>query len=88
MVQDKKNVINRLKRIEGQVRGIIKMVDGDKDCKSIVTQMTATKAALERALGYIVAKNLESCIYDKINNGEDVDEAIKEAVDMVTRNMY
>lgn len=88
MVQDKTNVINRLKRIEGQVRGIIKMVDSDKDCKSIVTQMTATKAALERALGYVVAKNLESCIYDKIHNGEDVDEAIKEAVDMVTRNMY
>src|SRR5699024_1112196 len=44
-------VMNRLKRIEGQIKGIIKMMEEDKDCKEVVTQLSASRSAIDRAIG-------------------------------------
>jgi len=77
---------NRLKRIEGQVRGVIRMMEEDKHCKDVVTQLSAVRSAVDRAIGYIVAKNLESCIIEAKSEGVSAEDAIQEAVNMIVKS--
>ncbi|GAM15018.1 MULTISPECIES: metal-sensitive transcriptional regulator [Bacillaceae] len=77
---------NRLKRLEGQVRGVIRMMEEENHCKDVVTQLSAVRSAVDRAIGFIVAKNLESCITEAAQEGKDADEAIKEAVNMIVKS--
>ncbi|WP_226576677.1 metal-sensitive transcriptional regulator [Halobacillus litoralis] len=77
---------NRLKRIEGQVRGVLKMMDEDKDCKDVITQLSAARSAMDRAIGYIVAKNLEGCIREAHEEGGSAEELINEAVQMIVKS--
>jgi DNA-binding FrmR family transcriptional regulator len=77
---------NRLRRMEGQVRGVLRMMEEDKDCRDVITQLSAVRSAVDRAIGYIVAKNLESCIRDAESNGQNADDAIKEAVNMIVKS--
>lgn len=79
-------VKNRLKRVEGQVRGILKMMDEQKDCQDVVSQLVAVRNALDRAIGVVVSTNLEHCIRKHIENGEPTDEAIKEAVNLLVKS--
>ena len=53
-----KNIINRLKRTEGQIRGIQKMIEEEKDCMAIITQLSAVRSSIDRVMGMIVAENL------------------------------
>lgn len=85
MVFDEK-VKNRLKRIEGQVRGILKMMEEGKDCQEVVSQMAAVRNAIDRAIGVVVSTNLEMCIRKHIENGEPTDDAIKEAVNLLVKS--
>ncbi|SDX47417.1 metal-sensitive transcriptional regulator [Salimicrobium album] len=80
------DVKNRLKRVEGQIRGILKMMDEGKECKDVVTQLSAARSAMDRSLAYIVAKNLETCIRDAENEGESADEVIGEAIQMLVKS--
>lgn len=77
---------NRLKRIEGQIRGILKMMEEEKDCKEVVSQMSAARTALDRATAVVVSTNLEQCIREQIAKGEDTEKEIKEAVDLLVRS--
>ncbi len=79
-------VKNRLKRIEGQVRGILRMMEDEKECKDIVGQMAAVRNALDRAIGVVVSSNLEACIREQIENGENTEETIKEAVNLLVKS--
>lgn len=80
------DVKNRLKRLEGQIRGIIRMMEEGDDCKDVVTQLSAVRSAVDRAIGLVVAKNLETCIRDAQEKGASSEEAIKEAVDMIVKS--
>ena len=53
-----KDIINRLKRVEGQNREMIRMIEEEKDCRSVIHQMNAAKTAI----GYTVANHLENSI--------------------------
>ncbi|MGJ9456893.1 metal-sensitive transcriptional regulator [Oceanobacillus sp. CF4.6] len=77
---------NRLKRIEGQIRGVLKMMDEDKDCKDVVTQLSAAKTALDRTSALIVSKNLEQCIREEQANGESAETVINEAVSLLVKS--
>lgn len=77
---------NRLKRLEGQVRGVLRMMEEEQHCKDVVTQLTAIRSAVDRAIGFIVAKNLESCIHEAHEKGENAEEAIKQAVNMIVKS--
>ena len=79
------DVKNRLKRIEGQIRGILKMMDDDKGCKDVITQLSAVRSAVDRSIGYVVAKNLETCIRENENN-ESAEDIIQEAVNMIVKS--
>ena len=77
---EKQAVVNRLKRIEGQVRGIQKMIEDDRYCVDILVQISAINAALKK-VGYQVAeRHMKHCVSDAVHSGEGeaaVDELIQ-----------
>lgn len=80
-------VMNRLKRIEGQIKGIIKMMEEKKDCKDIVTQLSASRSAIDRAIGVIVSANLVECINNpEANEDKTEEELVQEAVNLLVKS--
>ncbi|WP_413364281.1 metal-sensitive transcriptional regulator [Lysinibacillus sp. 3P01SB] len=79
-------VKNRVKRIEGQLRGVLKMMEDGKDCKDVVTQLSAVRSAVDRTIGVIVSENLVECVRHAEGNEGKVDEMIKEAVNLVVKS--
>nr|WP_263326562.1 metal-sensitive transcriptional regulator [Neobacillus sp. Marseille-Q6967] len=79
-------VKNRIKRIEGQLRGILRMMEENKDCKEVITQLSAVRSAVDRTIGVIVSSNLVECVLDAERNGERTDEVIKEAVNLLVKS--
>ncbi|GEK58960.1 cytoplasmic protein [Marinococcus halophilus] len=77
---------NRVKRVEGQVRGILRMMEEEKDCKELVSQMNAARTALDRTIGLVVSTNLEECVREQIEKGEDSEELIQEAVNLLVKS--
>lgn len=77
---------NRVKRVEGQVKAILRMMEEGQDCKSLVSQLTAARNALDRTIGVIVSTNLEQCVREQVENGGDTEELIQEAVDLLVRS--
>ncbi|MFS0753045.1 MULTISPECIES: metal-sensitive transcriptional regulator [Bacillaceae] len=77
---------NRMKRIEGQVRGLIRMMEEQKECRDVVTQMSAVRSALDRTAALIVSTNLEQCIRDDKEAGESSEDLIKEAVSLLVKS--
>ena len=75
----KKSLINRINRITGQLGGIKKMIEDDRYCGDILTQISAVESALEN-MGYIILKeHLETCVSDKIRKYDDeiIDETMR-----------
>ncbi len=72
-------VQKRLKKIEGQVRGIQKMVDEDKPCESILIQIGAIKSALHKTGQVILEGHMHHCVLDAIKHGEE-DAAIDKLI--------
>jgi DNA-binding FrmR family transcriptional regulator len=85
MEYDKK-VINRLKRIEGQLKGVLGMMEQGKDCRDIIIQLSAARNAIDRTMGVIVSSNLEKCVRENIERGEGTEHLVKEAVDLLTKS--
>ena len=67
--KDKQKVAARLRRIEGQVRGIQKMVADDRYCIDVLTQVNATRAALESVALQLLADHTEHCVAEAIRSG-------------------
>lgn len=86
MVYDDK-VKNRLKRVEGQIKGILRMMEEGKDCKDVITQLSASRTAIDRAIGVIVSANLVECIRQMEESDDRTHEDIvKEAVDLLVKS--
>lgn len=77
---------NRIKRMEGQLRGILKMMEDGKNCKDVITQLSAVRSAVDRTIGVIVSLNLVDCVLVAEKNGEKTDELIKEAVNLLVKS--
>ncbi|MET3699379.1 DNA-binding FrmR family transcriptional regulator [Bacillus oleivorans] len=77
---------NRIKRMEGQLRGILKMMEENKDCKDVVTQLSAVRSAVDRTVGVIVSSNLVECVMKAEENGLNKDDYIKEAVNLLVKS--
>ena len=75
----KASVQKRLGRIEGQVRGLSKMVDEDRYCIDIVTQLSAARAALRRAEEEILADHVAHCVEHAISSGNKAEQRRKVA---------
>ncbi|WP_078411039.1 metal-sensitive transcriptional regulator [Priestia abyssalis] len=77
---------NRLKRVEGQVRGVLRMMEEDKNCKDVVTQLSAIRSAVDRTIAQIVALNLEQCLIEKQEAGEDTSKVVEEAIQLLVKS--
>ncbi|KUP07919.1 cytoplasmic protein [Bacillus coahuilensis m2-6] len=80
------DISNRLKRLEGQIRGVLNMMEEDKHCKDVVTQLSAVRSGIDRTIGLIVAKNLQACIVEAAEEGRDAEDAIQEAVNLIVKS--
>ena len=80
--KDKSKLINRLNRIEGQVRGVTRMVEDDRYCIDILTQVQAVRAALARVETEILKDHLDHCIEGAIVSG-DADEQRRKAGELI-----
>lgn len=73
--EEKKKLINRLSRIEGQIRGIRQMVENDAYCVDILTQSAAAKSAFSSFNRELLRRHIEGCVVRDIKNDEaDMDE--------------
>jgi CsoR family transcriptional regulator, copper-sensing transcriptional repressor len=83
----KHGCLKRLNRIEGQVRGLTRMVEDDRYCIDIVTQISAVRAALRRAEEEILRDHVAHCVEHAISAGDKVDQRRKvaELMDVIRR---
>jgi DNA-binding FrmR family transcriptional regulator len=73
----KTSVIKRLKRIEGQIRGLARMVEEDRYCIDIVTQLSAVRAALRRAEEEVLRDHVDHCVGSAITSGNRAEQRRK-----------
>ena len=76
--EEHKRLVNRLSRVEGQIRGIKKMVEEDAYCIDILIQVAAANAALNSFNKELLAEHIRTCVADDIKNGRE--ETIEELV--------
>lgn len=77
-----KKIRNRLSRCEGQLRGISSMMEEEKDCKEIVSQLSAVRSSIDRLIAVIVVENLRSA-----QNIQDMDdEKVQQAIDLLVKS--
>ena len=70
--EDMEAVVKRLKRAQGQLGGIVRMIEEQRDCKDIVTQLAAVSKALDKAGFAVIATGLQQCLTDPDANTLDV----------------
>lgn len=83
----KASVLKRLNRVEGQVRGLAGMVEDDRYCIEVVTQISAARAALRRVEEEILRDHVAHCVEHAISSGDKADQRrkIAELMDVVGR---
>jgi DNA-binding FrmR family transcriptional regulator len=83
----KASVSRRLKRIEGQVRGVARMVEADRYCIDVVTQISAVRAALRAVEEEILSDHVANCVEHAIASGNKSEQRHKvaELMDVITR---
>ncbi|MCR5835794.1 MAG: metal-sensing transcriptional repressor [Lachnospiraceae bacterium] len=80
-----KDLINRLNRIEGQVRGVKKMIENDAYCTDVLVQVSAITAALNSFNKVLLSNHIKTCVADNIKNGND--EVVDELVNVLAKLM-
>lgn len=80
----KKNVLSRMKRIEGQVRGIQGMIEGGKECKDILVQVRAVRSALQSANKLILKRYMLLCYAEAVESGNNEKEALDKFIQVLT----
>lgn len=76
----------RLRRIEGQVRGVLRLMEEGKSCKDVVSQLSAVRNAADKALAQIVAENLQQCLLEEAAAGRDTSKLVQEAVELLVKS--
>ena len=89
MIDDETKVkaLGRLRRIEGQVQGIQRMVDEEKYCVDILLQLTAVEGAVEQVQRLLLGRHIESCVADAIRSGSarDRQKKVDELLEVFSR---
>lgn len=74
---NKSPLVNRLRRIEGQVRGLANMIETDRYCIDVLTQIQAVKAALGRVESEVLKRHAASCVSQAIASGDEAEQREK-----------
>ena len=85
MATDNKDIINRLKRAEGQLRGIQKMIEDDKECINIVTQLTAVRSSINRTMGIVISNKINQIIENPVKDKEKQEEKLQKALELIIK---
>jgi DNA-binding FrmR family transcriptional regulator len=80
LAMERKRIINRLKRLEGQIRGLQSMIESEKDCEAVLTQVMASKSALDQVGLHIIRHAMHECLLDE--EEKSTEELIDEALDV------
>ncbi len=85
--ETKVKALGRLRRIEGQVQGIQRMVEEEKYCVDILLQLTAVEGAVEQVQRLLLGRHIESCVADAIRSGStrDRQKKVDELLDVFSR---
>ena len=83
--EERKNLLNRLKRIEGQVRGLEKMVEEDAYCPNVLVQASAVSSAINSFNKALMAEHIRSCVVEDIRDGNDA--TIEELISVLQKLM-
>ncbi|MEP6598442.1 MAG: metal-sensitive transcriptional regulator [Actinomycetota bacterium] len=85
-VDNKADHLKRLRRVEGQVRGLQRLVESDSYCIDVLTQVSAATRALESFALALLNEHLSHCVSDAIHaGGDDADAKIREASEAIAR---
>ncbi len=71
-------IVHRLRRAEGQIAGVVRMLESGRDCKDVVTQLAAVSKALDKAGFAIIAAGLKQCIRNPDSDDAELDTALME----------
>jgi DNA-binding FrmR family transcriptional regulator len=88
LIEDNKpRLLNRLRRIEGQVRGVARMIEDDRYCIDVLTQIQALRAALGRVETELLRDHVDTCVRGAFASGDTVDQQakIEELVEVLQR---
>lgn len=83
---DKEAILKRLRRIEGQIKGIQKMIENDKSCVDILVQIAAARAAINKVGGIMLENHSKRCLSQAKEN-DNCDEKIGELIETVIKFM-
>lgn len=83
--EEKKALLNRLSRIEGQIRGLRGMIERDAYCPDVLTQAAASTAALNSFSRQLLSEHIRTCVKEDVRQGND--EAIDELLDVLQKFM-
>ncbi len=83
--EDKDNLIVRLRRIEGQIRGLQRMIDEEKYCVDILTQINASRGGLKKVALKILDRHVNGCVKNAISEEEGEEEIIAELIDVIDK---
>ena len=78
-------IINRAKRAEGQLSGVIRMMEDERECMDVVTQLSAVRSSIDRMIGIIVAENLMECINNPDEDAETQEQKIEQAMKLIIK---
>src|SRR5690625_2810982 len=85
-INDKDRYLSRVRRIEGQARGIHRMIDEDTYCIDILTQVSAMTSALENVALALLDDHLDHCVADAVaSGGDEAQEKLREASEAIRR---
>jgi DNA-binding FrmR family transcriptional regulator len=79
--EDTARLINRLRRVEGQSRGLQRMIEEGRSCDEVFTQLAATKAALDRVGVLLISLKMRECMADDAGQASATQEAVEKALD-------
>jgi len=85
MATNNKDIINRLKRAEGQLRGVQKMIEDDKECIDIVTQLTAVRSSINRTMGIVISNKINQIIENPVEDKEKQEEKLQKALELIIK---
>ena len=82
---EKKDILNRLKRAEGQLRGIQKMIEDEQECIDIVTQLTAVRSSINRTMGLVISNQITRALQDPNLDLDQQEEKLQQALDLIVK---
>ena len=74
-------LLNRLKRVNGQVEGILKMADEERSCEEMVMQLSAVRTSIDRIMALMTTNNLMSVL-----EVENIDDSVQKALDLIVKH--